>query len=230
MKKIIFFLSLVFPLTSTFAAKGDVTPGLNQCAAVMDSKVYISTEFHAYPREVIFECSYKCNSGGKIQTLTGITKLTVANMEQDANDTVCQGTLLKKVPWGYEFDKIVPFYAADTNILELKRWSFQNINFNPNVNGFEREKLQNLKADLEQMSAQLIMAGSRNPNYRFMAEAGITLAGVAKELPMNTVLLDEIIHQIIVNKGTTRVPQSADSMVESTIKTSAAWRIPALYK
>ncbi|MBC7537264.1 MAG: hypothetical protein H7281_00465 [Bacteriovorax sp.] len=56
-----------------------VTPELSQFGPVMDSKVYLTSDFRAYPRDVAFVCSYKCNSNGKIDIVKGITKVRVSN-------------------------------------------------------------------------------------------------------------------------------------------------------
>jgi hypothetical protein len=231
MKRTIFTIILILNSMNTFAAKGDVIPGPNQCAAVMDSKVYITSEFHAYPRTVIFECTYKCNANGKIDTLKGTSKVLISNMSDDALLPVCQGLQMKTVPWGYDFDKIVPFYAPDTEIVNLKNWSFENIDFNPQTNLLERARLEKLKKDLYQISSSFIISGnSGGEALRYFKEAGIKISEIADGLPMNTKLLDEVIQQIIVNKGAVMPAQTPESIIYPMVKNAAAWRIPDLRK
>jgi hypothetical protein len=233
MKKSAVVLSILLNLTSLSVAFGgskDVTPRMNECSPVMDSKTYMTTEFHSYPRTVVFECSYKCNSNGKIETVKGITRVTVSNMEDDASGTTCQGVLMKKVAWGYDFDKVQPFYAPETGILELKRWAFQNVNFDPKVNLVERDRLVLLKKDLYTISASFIVAGMNGGAIHFN-EAGLKLSKIADNLPLNTVLLDEVIQQIVVNKGKSGVVGTSESLIYSMISSAAAWKIPThLYK
>lgn len=216
----------IFSLTA-FAAKDDVTPGLNQCASIKDSKVYLTSEFHAYPRTVIFECDYKCNSDGNIKTLKGTSKVIVNNIDDDLTLPVCLGTVLKKVPWGYDFDKIQPFYAPDTFIKELKQWSFENINFNPKFNSLEKEKLTKLKEELYMVSSSFIVssmsAGSSSVMFK---ELGIKLSAIADGLPMDTKLLDEAIQQVIVNRGVVTTKMTAETMLLPIIGNSAHWRVP----
>lgn len=234
MKQSAFLLALIVILlpAGAIAAKGDVDPDLDQCSAVMDSKVYISTDFHAYPRDVAFECSYKCNSRGVLQTLKGMTKVRINTMEQDATMTVCQGLVMKTVPWGYDFDKIVPFYAADTEIVSIKKWAFKNINFDPAVNAQEKVKLTKLKQDLYQISSSLIMAGTYgDANSAYVKEAGERISEIADGLPMDTILLDEMIQEIVANKAVAKAAKTAESFIYPVISNAAGWRIPSyLYK
>lgn len=220
-------LAGIFSTGKAFAAAGDVTPGLNQCSPVMDSKVYSTTDFHAYPREVAFECTYKCNSNGRIDTIRGTTRVIIRDMQEDAFGTTCQGVMMKKVPWGYDFDKIAPFYAPDTGIPELKIWAFQNINFNPIVNQLEKERLEILKKDLNTIAGSFIMAGFNGGSATaHFKEAGLRLSAVAEGLPMNTKLLDEEIKNVIVNRGQRAANGTVDSLLIPMLTNSAAWRIP----
>lgn len=223
MKKLLIASSIL--LSSTAFAGRDVAPGLNQCSPVMDSKVYLTSDFHAYPRKVVFECSYKCNVNNKIETIKGVSSVVVSNMEQDASDTTCQGVMMKRVPWGYDFDKVVPFYAPETSIKEIKRWSFQNINFDPKVNSQELQKLTTLKDDLNKIAGSLIVAGMNSNNH--FKEAGIRLSQIAEGLPLNTKLLDETIKMIVVNKGTSAAPGTPESLIYQMINSAASWRIPS---
>ena len=231
MKKTSIVLGLminILAVGNAYAGKGDVSPGLNQCSPVMDSKVYSTTDFHAYPRPVVFECSYKCNVNGRIDTVKGTTKTVVNNMQEDAAGTTCQGVLMKKVPWGWDFDKVEPFYAPETSIPQLKNWAFQNINFNPKVNQLERARLEELKKDLYTVASSYIMAGIHGgPSAAYFKDAGIKLSEIADGLPMDTRLLEEEIRQIVVNKGQRGAPGTVDFLNTPMILNSAAWRIPS---
>ena len=153
-------------------------------------------------------------------------------MEEDAIGTTCQGVLTKKVTWGYDYDKTVSFYAPETKILEIKRWAFQNINFNPAVNSNEKARLETLKKDLYTVASAFIMAGINGGSSRiYFKEAGIKLSEIADGLPINTKLLDEAVEQIVVNKGIKFPAGTAESLIYQTIGSSADWRVPSyLYK
>ncbi|MDO9182981.1 MAG: hypothetical protein Q7U04_11265 [Bacteriovorax sp.] len=229
---IIGLLMNLMPASNAFAARGDVTPDLNQCAAVMDSKVYSTSDFSAYPRDVAFECLYSCNSNGNLETVKGSTKIRINNIEEDIAGTTCQGVVMKKVPWGYDFDKIRPFYAPDTNIVELKRWAFQNIKFNPEINDLEKERLMTLKKDLNTISSSFIVAGMNGGvSTIYFKEAGYKISKIAEGLPMNTKLLDEVIEQLMVNKGTKAAAATPEFLIYPMISNAASWRIQSyLYK
>lgn len=204
-------------------------PGLNQCISVKDSKVYVTSEFHAYPREVIFKCDYLCNSKGKISKVKGTSKVRISNMEDDLTLPVCLGLQLKKVPWGYDFDKLIPFYAPDTEIPELRKWSHENIEFNPQTNPLEKERLIKLKNDLNMISSYFITSGMNGGvALRYFKEAGIEISNIAEKLPMDTTQLDETIRQIIVNRGVIMPANSPESLIYPMILNSASWRIPSI--
>ena len=74
--------------------------------------------------------------------------------------TACQGVVVKKTKWGFDFDKIEAFYAPDTKLKELKKWAFENINLNPETNLQERARLAQLKLELTQVSSAYITAGN----------------------------------------------------------------------
>lgn len=219
-------LILVYSFSALANGK-DVVPGENECSPEIDSKTYLSTDFSlSYPRKARFECRYKCRANGKIEVVSAISEMTVTSMEDDAKSVVCQGVVVKKVAWGFDFDKIVPFYAFSTNMKAIKRWAFQNISQDPKYNAAERELLANLKKDINQIAGSFIMAGINGGiATAYFKEAGMKLSQIAEGLPHNTKLLDEVIAEIIVNKG--QIPASgSDSLVHRMIFSSASWKIP----
>lgn len=213
-------------LTYIFSVYAETaTPNQNECLPLPATKKYISKEFHTYPRTVIFECTYLCNAEDTIHSIAAISNITINNFEEDARKTTCQGVVVKKTNWGFDFDKVEAFYAPDTNLKELKKWAFENINFNPETNAQEKAKLTKLKQDLIQISSSFITAGSTGPeSTRYFLEAGKTLAKIAEGLPMNTKNLDEVIKRIVEPK--TSQTNQAEDLVDLFIKSSASWRIP----
>lgn len=209
-----------------------VKPEMYQCSPLMNTKKYLSTNFETYPRRVIFECTYECNDNNKIFEVIGTSNVYITTISEDATMTACQGVIIKKVPWGYDFDKITPFYAPETGLIEIKRWAFEHVNFDPIVNQKERENLQQLKQTLQQVGYAYSLAGESGvPGSLSFKEAAHTLFQVAENLPQNPLLLDEIIQQIVMNKGIIKSPGSAEALIQSMISSSAAWRIPLhLYK
>lgn len=225
MKQLTLFFSLTLLPTVALATR----PGLNQCSPLPGSKKYISTEFHEYPRDVAFVCTYECNLSESIHSVYATTKVRINNFDEDATMTTCQGVQVKKVPWGYDFDKVVPFYAPITNLEEIKNWAFDNIEFNPATNAQEKEKLLSLKMQLNEVSRSYMIAGtSGGEATRYFLEAGQILAKLAETLPMDTSLLDEVIKRIIESKGIAKSPTTALGLVDTVVSSAGSWRIPVI--
>lgn len=210
------FLLILCLSFNTFAA---VVIPENHCSAMVDSKVYKNADFHqAYPRKVSFECTYECKANGKISKIKGLLSVTVNNMEDDASGTVCQGIILKRVPWGWDFDKVVPFYAFDTAMTDVKRFAFENMNFK---NQTEQEYLLNLKKTLLVVAKAYAQAGH---NEFWLASQELTK--MSDELPGKTTTLDKYIKLVINNRGYVPFEAKAESLVLTNVKTHAAWRVP----
>lgn len=217
--KIIILLSIFYSI-SAFAQ----TPSQNECLPLPATKKYISTEFHTYPRTVIFECTYLCNANDKVDSIAAISNVTINNFEEDAHMTACQGVVVKKTKWGFDFDKIEAFYAPDTKLKEIKKWAFDNISFDPAINKQEHARLTKLKQELLHISSSYITTGNTGTeSTKYFQEAGLTLAKIAEGLPMDTTNLDLVINRIIEPDG----PETqASKLVDSLMKTLASWRIP----
>jgi hypothetical protein len=222
MKYALILLTIILPL-SAFAT----APGPNECSPLPATKKYISSDFHGYPREVAFDCMYECNKDDVIHSVNATTKVRINTVDEDALMTTCQGVVVKKTKWGYDFDKVIPFYAADTKLVELKKWAFDNIEFNPETNPLEKAKLEKLKADLNQISMSYIIAGnSGGKATNYFIKAGVLLAEIANDLPMNTDLLDEELRKIIDSKGQSKSPGTSEQLIDMMLSTAASWRIP----
>lgn len=208
---------LAFLAMNSFAAPPVVIPE-NHCAAMVDSKVYKNADFHqAYPRKVSFECTYECKANGKVTKVKGLLSVTVNNMEDDAG-TVCQGIQLKRVPWGWDFDKVVPFYAFDTPMTDVKRFAFENMKLKGEI---EQEYLLRLKNTLLVVAKAYAQAGH---NEFWLASQVLTK--MSDELPAKTTTLDKYIKLVIDNRGYVPFEAKAESLVLTNVKTHAAWRVP----
>ncbi len=222
------FLAVNSLISVVNASVKDVLPENNYCSPIIDSKKYISNDFSlVYPRKAHFECTYRCKANGKMSTIIAVSKVSVSSMDDDATSVVCQGVVVKKVTWGYDFDKIEPFYAYKTGLVEIKRWAFENVSQDPKVNVEEYALLKTLKTDLYQVSAALITAGiNGGASAAYFNEAGQKLSKIADELPNKTTLLNEAIRQIIVNKGPGKLDGTYLPLMNQMLMTSASWKIP----
>jgi hypothetical protein len=194
-------------------------PKDNFCIPRHESKRYLTSDFSsAYPRTVKFECTYECQSNGRIDLVTGPMSVTVSSIEQDARDVVCQGVKIKKVPWGYDFDGVEAFYAYETSIKEVKAFAFAHINRN---NAKERELLTNLRASL------LKVAGSyQTTGVQAFMDAAKILTEIGQELPGSTKLLDKYSALILSRNGVVKLEASSESLILSSLSALAAWRMP----
>lgn len=218
MKEIIFrsvFLGLILSLNSNAAEPLKD----NYCVPKVDSKRYLSGDFSTkYPKTVKFECTYECQADGRIDHITGVTSVTVNNVTDDARLVVCQGVLVRKVPWGYDFDKVEPFYAYSTDIKEIKRWAFANVK---RTNKHETELLNKLKKDLHAVATSY-----RQTNVSTFAEAANVLISIADELPFKTKTLDKYIEVIVNRNGKTGYDGTSEGLILMNLSALAKWRIP----
>lgn len=209
---------LALMLLSLGAAANTDIPA-NHCLPLPGSKRYIDSDFSTpYPRQVKFECTYECKVKGSIVSVYAIQDVVIRNMEDDARLTACQGVQVKRVSWGYDFDKIIPFYAYDTKMIEMKRFAFESID---QKNSTETIYLMKLKNSL------LTVANAYHATrVEYFVQAAKELERVATELPAKTVLLDKQIKEITRLKGVLPVAANAQGLVLMNINTHASWRIP----
>lgn len=193
---------------------------LNHCAPQVQSKRYIDSDFSSkYPRSVKFECNYDCNVNGQIEVVPSIRDVRVHNMDEDAKLTGCQGVQVKKVAWGYDFDKIVPFYAYATDMKEMKQFAFEFID---QKNKTEEEWLTKLKGALQTVSAAYRVTGV--PNF---INAAVALEKITAELPAKTKTLDKYISEIVQLHGKIPPIYETRGLILANINAHAAWRIPS---
>lgn len=216
MKTLITTLFVVLS-TSSFAAEALKD---NFCIPRVDSKRYIQNDFHAaYPKTVKFECTYECMANGRVEIITGKSTVQVTSMDSDALDVVCQGVKVKKVSWGYDFDRIVPFYAYATDIKPIKKFAFENVNRN---NKTEKQLLQELKLNTNKVVAAYII--TRVPHF---VEAAHILDQIAKELPESTKTLDKYMGILVKQNGQAQFDSTAQSLVLMNVSSGASWRVPS---
>lgn len=203
----------------SFGSMASVEIPVNHCSPVVDSKVYRSGDFQSpYPRTVSFDCTYICHTAGKLIRLQGRSTVRVHSMDEDASMTACQGVLVKKVAWGYDFDRVQPFYAYDTKIKELKRFAFKAVS---RQNDTEIEYLLHLKQNLDVVIKAYAQAG--NPEFY---EAALIMQKMASELPFVTSTLDRYTKTLIERGGLVVLETRAESLVLMNLNSLAHWRVP----
>ncbi len=217
MKKQLITSLLLLSSLSSYAA---VEIPENSCLAEVGSKRYIQNDFNAsYPRKVSFDCIYACKKNGKIEKIIATSKVNVSSIEDDATQVVCQGIIVKKVSWGWDFDKVAPFYAFDTSMPELKRWAFEKL---PQNNSTEVQYLINLKSKLKEVSAAYV-----NTKIPTFLEAAKILENIGNDLPEKTKLLDRQIAALVKARGKVELSLETKDLVLTQIRVLASWRIPS---
>lgn len=220
LKHLLFSTALLSILFFTLGAYASSEIPLNHCSPRLDSKRYIDSDFSVqYPRRVKFECLYECQLSEGLELVSATKDVLIRNMEDDATMTACQGVQVKKVSWGWDFDRIVPFYAYDTVMREMKTFAFSHIN---QKNETEIKFLVKLKTTLKQVAAAFKVTGVAN-----FQEAALRMEKIADELPLKTKELDLAINEIVKLKGKLPAPSSAQGLLLMNINTHAAWRIPS---
>ncbi len=208
---------IVVTLTS-LSCWANLTAG--HCRPLVDSKRYLEANFTLpYPRRVVFECTYECLIRDRIESIVSTTALTVRSVEEDARDVVCQGVKTKKVPWGWDFDGIAPFYAFSAITPELQRYAFEAI---PRHRPTEVLLLQQLKTNLSEIGKSY-----RATRVDAFVKAAETFDEITAQLPTDTRALDRQIEEIVRARGVLTLGLSPSSLVELQLKTHAAWRIPS---
>ena len=211
------------PAITFIAMLNSVAYGLeeNFCIADEGSKKYLSDHFSKpYPKKVKFSCIYKCQKADGHQTIKGISEMTVNNLQEDATRVVCQGVKVKKVSYGYEFDKTLPFYAHEAQTPQVKAWANLNINHN---NSYEYSKLLSSKSELNLVARNYIQAAK--PGYEYFKKAGIVLMDIAYGLPEDTSKLDKYLHEISLGQISNDM-LTADSLIKTYLNSIFKYRIP----
>lgn len=221
MRMIFSILALIF-----FTPQNSLATEFGQCEAdIIKPKTYIQNDFQApYPKQVVFSCFYNCHGPNGIESIIGVTKVRVSNINSDARTVVCQGVKVKEVSWGYDFDGTTPFYAYNTRIESIKKWAFQYIS---RENSMELEKLAELKEVLDQVGQSFVTAGSSNITYSYFMEAGEVLLDIARELPDSSKLLDKYLEEIIQQNGTfLGSVNTKEYLIFNNLIQQAHWRLP----
>lgn len=193
------------------------------CEPNLTSKRYIQNDFSApYPKEVIFSCEYHCFDGSKLHNVTGISKVNVIDISHDARAVVCAGVKVKQTSWGWDFDRVDPFYVYTSNISELRNWANKNIS---RENPQELRLVEELKPVFMEVGLTYIQVGK--PGFEQFRDAGLLIYSIAVELPESTKTLDAEIKKILARGRNNQPPvDTADGLIHGFISSQAYFRFP----
>ncbi len=190
------------------------------CKPLPSSKKYTHySSQKTYPRDVSFTCEYKCQSKEGSKKILGTTHLKLRNAEDDAKRSVCQGVLVKKVSWGWEYDSETEFYAHMARSKELKAWANKNIfHFNKQ----DKKLLAQKKLDINKVARSYLEVNT--PGHKYFKEAGIILMDIAYHIPENTKLLEEQID--LMRKSPAQNMDSKLGLIQNVLKTHLSFLLP----
>ncbi|MFG1491957.1 hypothetical protein [Halobacteriovorax sp. ZH4_bin.1] len=201
-----------------------VGPGPGFCLADYATKKYIQNDFAApYPKEVIFSCQYNCRDmeSESTEKVTGVSKVVVTSLSDDALKVVCQGVVVKKSKWGYDYDRTDEFYAHQTSIKEIKEWAKLYI---PTENEYTVKLLIEFKEHLKKVYPSYKIAGKSNTVVaKEFAQAAYILEEMAQQLPENRNLFDEYRHMLLETNGNTGSELTAKKLIMDQILFGASW-------
>lgn len=192
----------------------------NSCVADVNSKRYIQRSHtkSPYPHHIEFICDYSCKVQNTLHKVEGTIQVSTYSEEDEIYTPVCQGVQIKSAPWGYEFDKAIPFYAYDTKMIDVKEWAFKNVSKN---NLEEVKLLDKLKQDLTP-----IITSFESTGLEVYRDAASNLRKIQNDLPYNTENLDLAVDKIIQSKGQLGRETTAETLVARMLLNTAAFRIP----
>ncbi|EPZ52484.1 hypothetical protein M902_2422 [Bacteriovorax sp. BAL6_X] len=201
-----------------------VQPSSGFCLAKYTTKKYIQNDFTApYPKEVIFSCQYECRDmeGQSTEKISGISKIVVTSLTDDALKVVCQGVVVKKSKWGYDYDRTEEFYAHQTNIKEIKEWAKQSI---PLENEYTLKLLTEFKDHLKKVYPSYKIAGQSNSSVaKEFAQAAHILEEMSQQLPEGRNLFDEYRLMLQERNGNTGSELTAQKLIMDQILFGASW-------
>ena len=193
----------------------------SQCLPKISSKKYIENDYQSpFPRTVVFSCEYECMRESGIELVLGTSRVELRSISDEAYLTVCQGAIIKKGKWGYELDRVDPFFVYDTRIEELKDWAYSiNMPLDTNIS---KQLLTKFKETLSQVVDSYFIAGNNSDEFLYAAKA---LQGIEKELPEKTEALDSYIEKIENLQGDISSDFTGENLVLRYLKATVGWRV-----
>ncbi|RZF22252.1 MULTISPECIES: hypothetical protein [Halobacteriovorax] len=196
------------------------------CISDYSTKRYIQNDFSApYPKEVIFTCRYRCLDleGYESEEILGTSTITVNSLSDDALKVVCQGVIVKKSKWGYEYSRTDSFYAHFTEISEIKDWANKNI---PLDNSISKKLLRDFKKTITSVYQSYEIAGRSNtPVAKEFSKAAQVLKEMANQLPEDQSLFNLYRKKIEDLDGKTGKDFNSEKLIMDQILFGARWSI-----
>ncbi|WP_417335992.1 hypothetical protein [Halobacteriovorax marinus] len=196
-----------------------------QCEAIPSSKRYIDFPSQTnYPKMYKFTCDFRCIEGSKQYELSALHQVEVHSLTSEARDVVCYGVKVKRVSWGYDFDRVEPFFVYAAGLESLSDWA-KSLGVSPDHSS-SAPLMNKLVKDLEVILPSYQMAGNTGTDSsRAFAQAAQMIEKLLNQLPASTEYLDELVSLIPKRDISSH---NGLNLVLRTLQSSAAWRVNAL--
>ncbi|MAE59087.1 MAG: hypothetical protein CME69_09415 [Halobacteriovorax sp.] len=193
-----------------------------ECVADPSSKRYMNDVFYdKYPKTFIFKCSYDCLSSDGIVKITAISSAISYNLRDDARKVVCEGVKVKEIPYGFEFDKVIPFFSHQTRTKEIKEWALKNI---PVFTDSSRKLLNHFYRQIDEVAKSYLVAGRTS---LFFKEAGEALSLIVNEKDEKVLLRQYL---VLLNKKLKMGPLghelTSENLILKSIYAHGRWMLP----
>jgi hypothetical protein len=188
------------------------------CVADHESKVYLAADFNKpYPRQVTFVCDYVCQGPREKKTIKGISKVSVTNLQDEMTSLLCQGVIVKKVSWGWDYDRTEMFYGFEARTSEVKSYAFKSLNRVPQE---EAKRLLELHSNLLLVAKHFEATG--HPDF---IQASQFFSKINQELPQSE---KELVNALtwMEKLDPTKDWPLWTRLVTQQLQVHAGWRIP----
>jgi antitoxin component of RelBE/YafQ-DinJ toxin-antitoxin module len=154
-----------------------------------------------------------------VSEITGLRTVEVRSLADEARLPVCLGVQVKQTSWGYDFDRVDPFFVYASGMGELKSWArAQKL---PVDLASSKHLMEEMKDTLKQVSSSYKIAGQNSPEFM---KAALILERINEELPMNTTVIDSYIEEIVLLDRKIPFELTAKNLVLRVLLGVADWR------
>ncbi len=192
-----------------------------ECIALPSSKRYIDFDSSVtYPKTYNFTCDFECRGVDNTVSITSLHHVEVSSLDAEARDVVCYGVKVKRVSWGYDFDRVSKFFAYEAGLIEISQWARDEYISLDHENS--KYLMDKLVRDLEiilpsyKMASQSGAVGSK--------EFGVAVSiieSLLEDLPSNTEGLDQLMIQL---ESVDLSSHNGLNLVLRVLSSSAKWR------
>ena len=215
-------LALIFRYVFSSMSFGADSLGEGECISLPTSKRYVDfNSSTTYPKSYTFTCDIQCKARGEVSTIKALHEVVVRNVSGEAKDVVCHGVRVKRVSWGYDFDRVDKFFIYEAGLSKLTLWGkSQDISLDHENSSLLMSKL--LKDLMQVLSGYRVASQSNVSSARPFGVAADLIELLLTELPRNTQRVDQL---ILEGLSTDIDEHTGRNLVLRVLSSSAKWRL-----